>query len=129
MARRGVLLTVMMAMAGMSQRDPVHMQEPKVDTAGYVARTYTSGAQTMPYRLFVPKGYDKTKQYPLIVWLHGAGGTGSDNLRQVSGEQIPGTRLWVSDASQAKHPAFVVAPQSDTAWISEIASADLRPDS
>ena len=47
------------------------------DTAGFVARVYIAGSQTMPYRLFVPKGYDQTKRYPLIVWLHGAGGVGS----------------------------------------------------
>jgi predicted peptidase len=70
----------------------------------------------MRYRLFVPKGYDKAKQYPLIVWLHGAGGMGTDNLLQISGDQIPGARLWVSPEVQREHPVFVVAPQSATGW-------------
>ena len=104
------------------------MQGARPDTGGYVARSDTSGKQRMPYRLFVPKGYDKTKRYPLIVWLHGAGGAGSDNLRQISEDQVPGTRLWVKAENQAKHPAFVVAPQSDSAWTTGIESPGLQPD-
>ena len=32
---------------------------------------------TMPYRLFVPEGYDSTKIYPLVLFLHGAGERGT----------------------------------------------------
>ena len=34
-----------------------------------------SAGEIMPYRLYVPTGYDGTKAYPLIVALHGLGGT------------------------------------------------------
>src|SRR5712692_8613502 len=70
----------------------------------------------MPYLLFIPGGYDPQKTYPLIVWLHGAGGAGSDNLRQILGDQIPGTRTWTNPAIQAKDPAFVLVPQSPQSW-------------
>ena len=29
--------------------------------------------QTVPAWLFVPKGLDRTKKHPAIVWIHGAG--------------------------------------------------------
>jgi predicted peptidase len=86
------------------------------DVDGFVARAYRSGAKTMPYRLFTPRGYDKQQQYPLIIWLHGAGGIGTDNLQQISGDQVAGTRAWVKASVQAKHPAFVVVPQSSGGW-------------
>lgn len=70
----------------------------------------------MLYRLFVPAGYDAQQAYPLILWLHGGGGAGSDNLRQILGDQIPGTRVWTAPAVQAKHPAFVIVPQSSQGW-------------
>jgi predicted peptidase len=70
----------------------------------------------MPYRLFVPRAYDKTRRYPLVVWLHGASGRGQDNLRQIFGDQFFGSRLWIAPENQAKHPAFVVAPQSEWGW-------------
>jgi predicted peptidase len=70
----------------------------------------------MPYRLFVPKGYDSRTPYPLVLWLHGAGGSGVDNMRQISGDQIPGTRIWTSAENQAKHPAFVLVPQAARCW-------------
>jgi poly(3-hydroxybutyrate) depolymerase len=87
------------------------------DVDGFVARVYrTRSGQTMPYRLFVPPGYDKSNQYPLVLWLHGAGGIGKDNRRQIQHDQVPGTHLWTKRENQARHPAFVVVPQSAMAW-------------
>ena len=70
----------------------------------------------MPYRLFVPKAYDKASKYPLVLWLHGAGAVGSDNFRQISGDQIMGTRTWTRPEVQAKYPAFVLVPQTLGSW-------------
>jgi predicted peptidase len=83
---------------------------------GFVARLYRNGREEMPYRLFIPGGYDQQKKYPLIVWLHGAGGAGHDNLRQISGDQIPGTRTWTKPDNQTKNPAFVLAPHRPGRW-------------
>jgi predicted peptidase len=65
----------------------------------------------MPYRLFVPPNYDPAQKYPLIFWLHGANGRGSDNLKQISGGNELGTHVWITPANQAQLPAFVLAPQ------------------
>jgi predicted peptidase len=86
---------------------------------GFVARLFRNSArQTMPYRLFVPLNYKQDMQYPLVLWLHGAGGAGTDNRSQISGDQIPGTRTWTKPQNQTKYPAFVLAPQSPTNWVS-----------
>jgi predicted peptidase len=75
---------------------------------GFEARTF----RNMPYRLFTPAAYDRTRKYPLILWLHGAGSVGGDNFKQISGASLRGTHTWIAPAVQAKHPAFVLAPQS-----------------
>ena len=36
------------------------------------------------FRLHVPEPFQEGKKYPLVVWLHGAGESGSDNLNQMS---------------------------------------------
>jgi predicted peptidase len=86
---------------------------------GFVARTHRGAAGTdMPYRLFIPNAATRVRALPLIVYLHGGGGNGTDNLRQIGGGNTGGTRLWTASAMQARHPAFVVAPQKpgDNTW-------------
>src|SRR2546430_14441154 len=85
----------------------------------FIGRVYTNAAkQRMPYRLFVPPAYDKDKQYALVLWLHGAGGAGTDNRAQISADQVLGTHTWTKPQNQTKHPAFVLVPQSPTNWAS-----------
>src|SRR5512140_184160 len=84
----------------------------------FVARTHQSKTGQMPYRLFIPKDDGPQKRYPLIVWLHGAGGTGTDNASQIAGDQMPGTQTWTTPERQAQHPAIVLVPQTAGAWAS-----------
>jgi predicted peptidase len=103
-----ILIALTAALAPLSSDD-------RVD--GFIARVYTSsGGNSMPYRLFIPPRYDPHQKYPLILWLHGAGGIGHDNLRQISEDQIPGTRTWTSEKNLKLHPVFIVAPQSSKGW-------------
>jgi predicted peptidase len=79
---------------------------------GYVARTFVAAnGMRMPYRLFVPDERSRVTPLPVIIYLHGGGGVGVDNLRQISGGNTAGTRLWITPEAQARHPAFVIAPQ------------------
>ncbi len=90
-------------------------------TGIFEARNYRSReGQELPYRLFTPKGYDPAKTYPLILFLHGASARGADNERQLGGAGQWGTQLWVKEAVQREHPAFVLAPQAnraDSRWV------------
>lgn len=81
--------------------------------APFVPRMFTKGANFMPYRLFIPDEKARQQPLPLVVWLHGASGAGTDNKAQITaGGNDVGSRLWVKPEIQAKFPAFVVAPQS-----------------
>lgn len=79
----------------------------------YEARTL-KGEWTMPYRLFRPEA---TGKLPLVVYLHGSGGQGDDNLKQLGLGNIFGARVWLLPENQKKFPCFVVVPQSDRGWV------------
>jgi predicted peptidase len=83
---------------------------------GFVPGVYKKHGGTMPYRLFVPKDYGPEQKYPLVIWLHGAGSAGSDNIGQISLDNKIGTHFWTRPENQEKHPAFVLAPQSQAGW-------------
>ncbi|WP_010281201.1 chitobiase/beta-hexosaminidase C-terminal domain-containing protein [Bacillus timonensis] len=64
----------------------------------------------MPYRLYVPENYDSSKSYPLVLFLHGGGERGNDNEKQLLAND--GAIIWAAPENQAKHQAFVLAPQA-----------------
>ena len=72
--------------------------------------------ERMPYRLFTPARLQPGRRYPLVVFLHGAGGSGTDNVKQLQDANVFGALVWTLPENQARHPAFVVAPQSDVNW-------------
>jgi predicted peptidase len=81
---------------------------------GFIAGSYrSSSGEAMAYRFFVPPDYDAAKKYPIVLWLHGAAGRGSDNISQVSGGNSPGSHFWTTAENQSKYHAFVLAPQVD----------------
>ena len=79
----------------------------------FEARTHKSD-WVMPYRLFRP---DADGKRPLVVYLHGSGGLGNDNEKQLGLGNIFGTRVWVLSENQKRFPCYVVAPQTDRGWI------------
>jgi predicted peptidase len=58
----------------------------------------------------------KCRRYPLVVFLHGAAGSGTDNHRQLEGANMSGALVWTLPENQRRHPCLVVAPQSDVNW-------------
>ena len=79
----------------------------------FEARTHKSD-WTMPYRLFRPNA---SGRLPLVVYLHGGGGLGTDNEKQMGLGNIFGTRVWALPENQKEFPCYVVAPQTDRGWI------------
>ena len=66
----------------------------------------------MPYRLMKPLNFDSKKKYPLIVSLHGGGGRGSDNLKQLR----DWNEVLAYEERRADYPTYVLAPQSEGRW-------------
>lgn len=88
------------------------------DSNGFEARTLQgSKGVTLPYRLFKVKDPVAGTKYPLILFLHGAGERGTNNTSQLTANA--GATVWATDAHQAKHPAYVIAPQcpADKQWV------------
>ncbi len=89
---------------------PVAGTSPRASVNDFVARTYDDGrGHTLPYRLFIPRGYDPNKTYPLVVFLHGSGGRGTDNVKQITDQSAP--LVFVQPENQARWPAFMLVPQ------------------
>jgi predicted peptidase len=79
----------------------------------YEAHTYKSD-WAMPYRLYRPEA---TGKLPLVVYLHGSGGQGDDNEKQLGLGNVFGTRVWLSPENQKAHPCFVLVPQTNRGWV------------
>lgn len=104
--RRNFCFTL--AAAALLQRAPIRPNEPEVFTAEIYRNSHN---QTIPYRFFVPPVYDKATQYPLVLWLSGGAGRGSNNRNQISFGNVLGAHVWTTPENQAKRPCFVIAPQ------------------
>jgi predicted peptidase len=74
------------------------------------------GGERMPYRLFTPARLEPGRTYPLVVFLHGSSGSGTDNGKQLEGGNLYGSLVWALPENQARHPAFILAPQSNWNW-------------
>ncbi len=108
-------------MRGKKLVKPDRRQTPKSPMRRYrvdeMARLYEAREfQGMPYRLLKPPAQDTRdkgpQEYPLVLSLHGAGGKGNDNLKNLK----PWNGVLMEAGFQQRHPCFVVAPQSITAW-------------
>jgi predicted peptidase len=89
-------------------------------------RTFISSkGDTLPYRILYPEGYDKTKKYPLVLFLHGGGERGTDNEKQLT----HGVKLFLESDNRKKFPCIVIAPQCmmDSFWPSAKYDRAQRP--
>ena len=69
MTRIACVLVLALGFAALARGD----DKPK---SGFVDKTFKNAdGTTSPYVVFVPKDYDGTKEYPVILFLHGAGET------------------------------------------------------
>jgi poly(3-hydroxybutyrate) depolymerase len=62
-------------------------RDPFAGERGNLARHYAfaDAGEIMPYRVYVPKTYDGTRAMPLIIALHGLGGTETTFMQQGEG--------------------------------------------
>jgi len=66
---------------------------------------FDDAKETIPYRLYVPRSYDGTKPYPLIVVLHGSSTTADDVI------EVPGL-----EAMAEARNVILLAPQGYNAF-------------
>jgi predicted peptidase len=93
----------------------------------FEARVFKGAArETLPYRIFIPAGHRDGKKYPLVLWLHGGGGRGSDNRRQLAEGNATGATIWARPENQARFPSFVLAPQCPPHQMWTTIGADVR---
>ena len=69
----------------------------------------------IPYKLMKPISFDANKKYPLIISLHGAGGRGNDNKKQLK----DWNKQLAEESVRKEYPAYVLAPQSKGHWEKE----------
>jgi predicted peptidase len=74
----------------------------------YEAKVYENAhGEKLPYRLLKPEKIEPGKRYPLVLFLHGLGERGTDNVRQL----LWGAGEFAKPENRRKYPCFVVAPQ------------------
>ncbi|MCC8088813.1 MAG: prolyl oligopeptidase family serine peptidase [Rikenellaceae bacterium] len=73
--------------------------------------------KTMEYNLFIPEGYDKSKQYPLLLFI-GDASTARKDVKAPLTQEYGGV-IWASAEDQAKHPSFVLVPQYTTQTVND----------
>ena len=76
--------------------------------------------KSLPYNLYIPKGYDKddkTKSYPLVLFMHDASVV-STTVKATLVQGL-GAVCWASPEDQAVREAFVLAPQYPAVVVSD----------
>ncbi len=94
------------------RRQP-HQTRPHQPIGGTWMHLYEAhNFQGMPYRLMRPYNFDSHQKYPVIISLHGAGGKGTDNRKQL--------KIWnrqlAEENVRKKYPCYVLAPQATELW-------------
>ncbi|GAB5404134.1 MAG: hypothetical protein Aurels2KO_23650 [Aureliella sp.] len=103
-----------------NEQDKTHSPEQLFEPRQFAVEAAESDqpAGTTPrvlnYRLMKPADYDPTAEYPLVIFLHGAGERGSDNTAQLK----HAVANFCSPDMRQKYPCYVLAPQcpKDESW-------------
>ena len=69
----------------------------------------TKTGTSVKYNLYIPKNYDKNKKYPLVLFMHDKGVLSEDTKTALF--QGNGATSFATPEEQARHEAFVLAPQ------------------
>ncbi|WP_325198348.1 hypothetical protein [Kingella oralis] len=77
--------------------------------------------ETVRYNLFTPKNLAKNQRYPLVLFMHDAGVTGT--IVKAPLYQGNGAIAWASPDFQATHPCFVLAPEYDEIIVDDTSTA------
>lgn len=76
------------------------------------------------YRLFVPEGVETPKRLPMLVWLHGLGESGDDNISQL---RYLDKLIFTPPRRRSCYPFYFLAvqcPKENPNWTTSSADAD-----
>jgi predicted peptidase len=81
----------------------------------FLARSVIVDGTEYQYRVFIPKNYDPNKKMPVMLFLHGSGARGEDNIAQVDGFR------WAIEPVKDNIDFIAVLPQCrpDTFWAAQ----------
>nr|WP_299383933.1 prolyl oligopeptidase family serine peptidase [Allomuricauda sp.] len=84
------------------------------DVSAYQKKHFVKDGDSLPYRLLLPKDFDASKKYPLVLFLHGSGERGNNNEAQL----VHGSSLFLKDDVRNNYQAIVVFPQcaANSSW-------------
>lgn len=107
-----IALTICISFSAAAQDKSLYEKEEFINSNG----------DTLLYRILLPPNYAKDQQYPMVLFLHGAGERGADNERQLT----HGADLFLENRDT--YPAIVVFPQcpEDKYWIDLSIRNELR---
>lgn len=66
-----------------------------------------SDGTVLQYRFLLPSRYVQGKRYPLVLQLHGSGGIGTDNLKQI--DRL--AKTWAMPDVRERYQAYILIPQ------------------
>lgn len=94
------------------------MESPSLENTPYEIHTNPRCGPNFRYRLLRPLDLAKDEKTPLLIFLHGAGERGDDNLSQL--KYLP--EQLAAPESRKKYRCFVLAPQcrADSSWVDAI---------
>ncbi len=100
-AKSNAVVLLILFVAGFAAATAVARTE-----TGFLNRTLRIGNKTYRYQVYVPSEWNKSRRWPVILFLHGAGERGEDGLLQ--------TQVGIATAIRMhkdRFPAIVVMPQ------------------
>jgi predicted peptidase len=101
--RAASLAVIFLALIGMSA---VHAELQKVET-GFLNRALVLEGEEYRYQVYVPRDFQRSTKWPIILALHGGGEYGNDGIRQTAGALANIIRRFPE-----RVPAIVVFPQA-----------------
>ena len=108
-----VLLSLLLALApggaARAQNPAPVVPAPAPASTPFEARLYQdpAGPGTLPYRILLPDPLEPGVKYPLVLFFHGAGERGADDLAQLK----HGVGVFATPENRKRFPAIVIAAQ------------------
>lgn len=95
------------------------------DSQLYQAKRFQYSGGSLQYRILYPHNFTPDKTYPLLLFLHGSGERGGDNLAQLT----HGASLFTQKDIRQGYPAIVIFPQApaEDDWANVEVDASFKP--